>query len=415
MKLCFEVTVDDWIAVERYRWDRSLARLERHVVRPRSVLLTGVVVFVMAALVVEIEVAAGMAVIACGVICCFHWVLKQLAFRPNPQFWNRYKESLPHEAVGLHELELTDEDLVEKTPNSVRRIALEDVKEIDSVGDHTFLHTEPVRGCVIPHHAVTQGNVEAFVEAVRMRVSEMPAGPSAAAGPARSFASEIGWLPGGGKAMRPMTSEQPSPQMICGAAVVILLVLVLVLYALSLVGNLIGPSEWQWLGIPAFFVTIPIVFLLTGFPPGMIRASAPHTERRPWLRPCRYLVGGLAAVCIVATVAGFVGLLITMRGAASINSGDGEPIFHSQGPYMLHNQPVSRARWVAAAVSFQLAWHGFGMGWLLGLVYRALSEPKAPATGPGSEAEPLDGPESQESAPRTEQEHLRQKSNSLKA
>jgi ABC-type sugar transport system permease subunit len=167
------------------------------------------------------------------------------------------------------------------------------------------------------------------------------------------------------------------------ALAALLFLLSLTLCALSFIGNVFGPYEWTWFGLPAFFVTIPTILLFMG----IAREGFLRPERPRWRRFCRTAIGGIAALCIGAMVAGVLGLIISMRGGGRINGG-GEPLVGHQGPYVLSNKPVSRERWLAVAVSFVVVWHLFPFAWLMGLLFAALSEPKPLVAEPGSEFEP---------------------------
>lgn len=183
MKIRFEVTADDWLAAECHHWGRSPARRGRPGELVSAVL--GAAGLVAAAgWVVGVWAALGLLVAVGGLVLRLRWMVGRCALLTDDQLREQYKESLPREAVGRHELELTADYLVERTPYSERRIPLGDVKEVGSVGDLSFISVEPGRGCVIPHLAVTEGGAEAFVAAVRTRVAEVPAEPGAAPDPA---------------------------------------------------------------------------------------------------------------------------------------------------------------------------------------------------------------------------------------
>ena len=74
---------------------------------------------------------------------------------------------------------------MERTPYTERRTPLQDVRGVASDGDRTFLSVGPAMAYVIPHRSVAEGELQAFVEAVRMRRSDIPAEPPAAAGGGR--------------------------------------------------------------------------------------------------------------------------------------------------------------------------------------------------------------------------------------
>jgi hypothetical protein len=111
-----------------------------------------------------------------------------MGFRPNTgrALRRQYEELLPRGATGPHEMELVDDGLVERTPYSDVWVLLQAVQRIGSDGERTFIYTGPASGYVIPHRSVPEGELEAFVEAIRTRLSESSA--------------ELGVAPGRGRA-----------------------------------------------------------------------------------------------------------------------------------------------------------------------------------------------------------------------
>ena len=110
-------------------------------------------------------------------------VLFTLGFRPNTRhtFRKLYEEGLPRGEVGPHELELTDDLLVDRTAYSERRTPLQDFQGVASDGDRTFLFIGPLTAYVIPHRAVPAVDLEAFIDAIRIRMSEIAFEPRAEA------------------------------------------------------------------------------------------------------------------------------------------------------------------------------------------------------------------------------------------
>jgi hypothetical protein len=51
------------------------------------------------------------------------------------------------------------------------RTRLEAVERVVSDGDYTFIYISPVMAHVIPHAAVSEGNLEAFAEAIKERTA----------------------------------------------------------------------------------------------------------------------------------------------------------------------------------------------------------------------------------------------------
>jgi hypothetical protein len=62
--------------------------------------------------------------------------------------------------------------LIERTRYSENRTALEAIEEVVSNGDYTFIYIGAVSAHVIPHDTVSEGNLDAFVEALKKRMSQ---------------------------------------------------------------------------------------------------------------------------------------------------------------------------------------------------------------------------------------------------
>lgn len=74
--------------------------------------------------------------------------------------------------LGDQELELTDDALILRNPFVESRIRFDAVHKMTSEGGHTFILTKLTSAYVIPHAAVTEGDAEAFVAALRAKLSE---------------------------------------------------------------------------------------------------------------------------------------------------------------------------------------------------------------------------------------------------
>src|SRR5262249_18279653 len=127
--------------------------------------------FVVTATVMGQEAALGVLLLLAVPILFILAVLFKLGFRRNTEnaFRKLYEERLPPGEIGPDELELTEDCLVEGTSTSERATPLQDVQGVASDGDRTFLSTGPAMACVIPHRSISEAELEAFVEAVRMR------------------------------------------------------------------------------------------------------------------------------------------------------------------------------------------------------------------------------------------------------
>jgi hypothetical protein len=81
-------------------------------------------------------------------------------------------------AVGPHELELTESELVERTPVNETRTVLVAVERVVTGGGYTFIYLGTLLAHVIPHTAVTEGDLRAFVEALKQSPTMPPSATS---------------------------------------------------------------------------------------------------------------------------------------------------------------------------------------------------------------------------------------------
>jgi hypothetical protein len=172
VRIRYDVTVDDLLAFALYQSGRSLRRRG-----------AGGIVWGVAAMLGLIAVTttlmgkeAAMVMLPLAVVPIFFilGMLFKVGFWPNTRRTLRrlHEESLPTGATGPHEMELVEDGLVERTPYSERRTPLQGVQRISSDGERTFIYIGPAMAYVIPNRAVSEGDLEAFTEAVRVRVSE---------------------------------------------------------------------------------------------------------------------------------------------------------------------------------------------------------------------------------------------------
>jgi hypothetical protein len=69
-----------------------------------------------------------------------------------------------------HELEITPEGLVERTPVSEGRTAWSGIERVDVTPDRTYVFVQTAAAHIIPRERVTQGDYESFVAAVQEAV-----------------------------------------------------------------------------------------------------------------------------------------------------------------------------------------------------------------------------------------------------
>ena len=99
------------------------------------------------------------------------WMASSL-FRDRVQasFRKIYSEDANKRLLGERELELTETSLRAKSQYGEGTLLLDAVEKVISTEKHTFIYVGTADAFVIPRAAVTEGDYDAFVEAVRQRV-----------------------------------------------------------------------------------------------------------------------------------------------------------------------------------------------------------------------------------------------------
>jgi hypothetical protein len=81
-----------------------------------------------------------------------------------------YREGKNKNVLCVHELELTADRLIERTPVSESSNALESLERVVCTDRYAFIYQSALNAKVIPRYSVSEGDFEAFVEAVRERL-----------------------------------------------------------------------------------------------------------------------------------------------------------------------------------------------------------------------------------------------------
>jgi len=165
MKLCFDVTLDDLVAVHRHYW--SAIPTEKWERIKTGLVFAGAAFGLFA---VNGMVEVGMLVAVAGV-----FVFPYLISMNQARDARRHYSSGPG-LIGPRELELGRDELVSRSPLVELRVRFAGVERIVDEGDHTFIHLCTKNALVIPHHSITKGNPVEFVAALRTRWAEKPDG-----------------------------------------------------------------------------------------------------------------------------------------------------------------------------------------------------------------------------------------------
>ena len=82
--------------------------------------------------------------------------------------------------LGLHELEITADGFTDRTEWKETKYAWALLDHIETEGDHTFLTFGKLNVIVIPHHAVTDGSLPAFLKTLGEHYTPEAAGKTLA-------------------------------------------------------------------------------------------------------------------------------------------------------------------------------------------------------------------------------------------
>lgn len=172
MKIRYENNLEDLVAFNRYHFDHSPSvwrtRILLFLVIPVCILLYVVV----SALLMDglLEVIAGWVVIAVLLAFVGPWGFRSLNDR---QVRKLYGEGTNKGAFGERELELTEDDLIERTLYGEQRTRLRAIEKVVMDGGYAFIYLIAVMAHVIPRDAVLDGDYEAFVERVKRGAAEI--------------------------------------------------------------------------------------------------------------------------------------------------------------------------------------------------------------------------------------------------
>lgn len=94
------------------------------------------------------------------------WVPGMLRRNTDRLVRQMYREGQNQANCCAHELEIVDGALVERTPSGESRFRLSAISRIVSDDRYTLAYLSPAAAVIIPRHAVTVGDSEAFVAAL---------------------------------------------------------------------------------------------------------------------------------------------------------------------------------------------------------------------------------------------------------
>ncbi len=72
---------------------------------------------------------------------------------------DRYKEIL-----GTHKMTISENYLIEQTPENENKVPWDSIDRIETISDHTFIFTDEVTAYIIPHKKMTSGDTSQFMD-----------------------------------------------------------------------------------------------------------------------------------------------------------------------------------------------------------------------------------------------------------
>lgn len=177
MKIRYENSLEDLVAFNRYHCDHSptLRQMKWLLIWafPLCILLVAVPLTLLAG---ALEMSAAAAAIA-----ALYALVMPGVFRRSVDWQTRklYSEGANKGVLGEHELELTGDDLIERTPYGEQRMQLQAIERVATAGGYTFIYLSAIMAFVVPQDAVLDGDYEAFVERIKQRTAARYAEPDA--------------------------------------------------------------------------------------------------------------------------------------------------------------------------------------------------------------------------------------------
>jgi hypothetical protein len=179
VRLRYENTIEDLVAFNRYHFEHSPS--VRRIKLGLMFALPAVILAAVAAVAIVVDewmfLAAGVPFAVLAAVLVPGTYRREV----DRQVRRLYGEGANKGVVGEHELELVGDELVERTPFGEMRTRLRAVERVVSDAGYTLIYLSAVMAHVIPHDAVSEGDPEAFAEAVGLWLSSGRAEPGAAA------------------------------------------------------------------------------------------------------------------------------------------------------------------------------------------------------------------------------------------
>jgi hypothetical protein len=167
VRIRYTMTLDDALALQRHHlrhsgtWRRQIA-VSRLVVLGVGVLMTWLVTQAVTPLIVAAIP------LACAVVGAIG-LPRMIARRSERATRRMYAEGRNTSLFGSHEMELGEQTMNSRSDVGGSAIQYRAIEKIVSTDEHTFVYVSAVNAHVIPRKAVTEGDYDAFVAALRTK------------------------------------------------------------------------------------------------------------------------------------------------------------------------------------------------------------------------------------------------------
>jgi hypothetical protein len=160
MRIRYNNTIDDMVALNTFHQTNSpTAKRMWKLTLWGGTLFLFVIITLTGRYSLAARIAGGLTGAAFYVVAIH--VLRYLSMGPLVR--RMYAEGSQKGTLGEHEMEVTEQGLVEWTDYNEMKSAWGAIQRIETTPSHTFIYVGPIMAYVIPHGAVTEGDLRAFL------------------------------------------------------------------------------------------------------------------------------------------------------------------------------------------------------------------------------------------------------------
>lgn len=169
VKITYENSLEDLVAFNRYHFAHSpTARRSRSFLLWLSPLC--ILLFLVPLALAERSLGLMAIALISATLCALvaPWILRTSMER---QVRKLYSEGANKGTIGKHELELTEDELIERTSYGEQRTRLQAFERVITTSGYTFIYVSALMAHVIPQNAVLDGDYNCFVERIKQRLA----------------------------------------------------------------------------------------------------------------------------------------------------------------------------------------------------------------------------------------------------